>query len=72
MIKKEWTMAVIGRRSALSLGRGFVRQHIEPREGSIPSSPELSTIYKQVKENRIKSDRKFGKLVIGVNEKQLV
>jgi hypothetical protein len=31
---------------------------------------KLSTIYKQVKENRIKSDRKFGKLVIGVKEKE--
>lgn len=33
---------------------------------------KLATIYKQIAEKRIKSDRKFGKLVVGINEKELV
>lgn len=31
---------------------------------------KLATIYKQIAEGRIKSDRKFGKLVVAYKEKQ--
>lgn len=33
---------------------------------------KLATIYKQISENRIRHDRKFGKLIVAVKEKELV
>lgn len=33
------------------------------------SGKSLAAIYKRIAENRIKFDRKFGKLVVGVREK---
>ena len=32
----------------------------------------LSAAYKRVKQGRVKSERKFGKLVVGLKEKDLV